>query len=114
MNIQMKKFGIHFQSEKIKKFENDLNFQLTENGKNLSNGELQMLCLARVLLKKKKILILDEVTSNVDVKNDNLFQETLKKYCSKITILIIAHRLNTILDCDKILIIDNGNVLEFR
>eukprot|EP01080_Neovahlkampfia_damariscottae_P008401 gene8401-226_t len=99
--------------KKIKKWENNLEFQLTESGNNLSNGELQMLCLARVLLKKKKILILDEATSNVDVKNDNLFQEILRKYCTKTTILVIAHRLNTILDCDKILIIEKGKVINF-
>ena len=72
-----------------------------------------MICLARSLLRKSKFLVLDEATSAVDMATDELIQTTLKKEFKDCTVLTIAHRLNTIIDYDRILVLDRGMVKEF-
>jgi ABC-type multidrug transport system fused ATPase/permease subunit len=88
-------------------------FKINKDGNNFSFGEKQLICLSRCLLKKSKILILDEATSNIDQGNDSIIQNSLKKYFKNLTIIIIAHRIETILDCDKIMKIDNGVIVDF-
>jgi len=85
-----------------------------EGGSSLSSGQRQLLCFARALLRKSKILILDEATSAVDLQTDLAIQEIIRgKQFSGVTMLTIAHRLNTILNCDRILVLDSGTVAEF-
>lgn len=90
-----------------------LDAPVSEYGENFSLGQRQLFCLARVLLKKTKLLLLDEATSSVDVETDELIQKTIRSQFSDVTILTIAHRINTIIDSDRILCIDDGRVAEF-
>ncbi|XP_055295954.1 multidrug resistance-associated protein 1 isoform X1 [Sitodiplosis mosellana] len=90
-----------------------LNHEVTEGGENLSVGQRQLVCLARALLRKTKVLILDEATAAVDLETDDLIQKTIRSEFNDCTILTIAHRLNTIIDADKIIVLDKGRVSEF-
>lgn len=89
-----------------------LNTVLVENGVNLSQGQRQLLCLARALLIKAKVIILDEATASVDVKTDATVQRVLRESCAGVTMLIIAHRLGTVRDCDQILEVRDGRVVD--
>ncbi|XP_027186675.1 ABC transporter C family member 12-like isoform X1 [Cicer arietinum] len=90
-----------------------LDAQVSERGDNFSVGQRQLLSLARALLRRSKVLVLDEATASVDVRTDALIQKTIRQEFDSCTMLIIAHRLNTIIDCNRILLLDAGRVLEY-
>lgn len=94
---------------------NPLLVKISEGGANLSIGQRQLMCLGRVLLKLNysNILVLDEATAAVDVETDQILQETIRSEFKDKTIITIAHRLNTILDSDRILVLEKGQVAEF-
>ncbi len=97
----------------IAEMPNLLQAPVAEYGDNLSQGQRQLLCLGRALLKKCRILLLDEATSSVDYETDKEIQQTLRRAFAGCTVLTIAHRVNTILDSDKILVMVDGKVGEY-
>ncbi|KAI1722936.1 ABC transporter transmembrane region domain-containing protein [Ditylenchus destructor] len=90
-----------------------LEHEITEGGDNISIGQRQLVCLARALLRKTKVLVLDEATAAVDMATDALIQNTIKSEFSDATVITIAHRLNTIMDYDRILVLEDGRIKEF-
>lgn len=102
----MKKIGItHFAS--------NLNTIIESNSSSYSSGQKQLICLARAAINKCKILVLDEATANMDAETDNKLHFIIKDIFSECTVISITHRLSSVFFCDKVLVLDCGNVVEF-
>ncbi|KAJ3215100.1 hypothetical protein HDU67_000804 [Dinochytrium kinnereticum] len=99
--------------EAVVKMENGIEASVHAGGENLSVGQRQLLCLARAMVRKPRLVVLDECTANVDLETDHQIQQSLRENLKGATILTIAHRLNTVIDYDRILVLDQGEVAEF-
>ncbi|KAH8833430.1 multidrug resistance-associated ABC transporter [Flagelloscypha sp. PMI_526] len=91
----------------------NLNSSVSEGGENFSTGEKQLICMARAVLRRSKILIMDEATASVDYATDELISQTIRREFRNSTILTIAHRLRTIIDYDRVMLLDQGRIVEF-
>ncbi|CAI2167258.1 20609_t:CDS:10 [Funneliformis geosporum] len=105
------------QSAHLKQYilnmDDKLQAKILEGGDNFSQGQRQLLCLARALLRRSNVIVLDEATASVDVETDFQIQNTIRTEFNWATLLCIAHRLRTIIDYDRVLVLDHGNVAEF-
>ena len=96
----------------IEKLSNKYNEEVVEFGSNFSTGERQLLSFARTIIRNPSIMILDEATANIDTETELLIQESLEKMKSIGTMLIVAHRLSTIRNSDKIIVLEDGRIIE--
>ncbi|XP_023228994.1 multidrug resistance-associated protein 4-like [Centruroides sculpturatus] len=99
--------------EVIDKLPGGLDTNLTEGGRNFSVGQKQLICLSRAILRQNKILVMDEATSNIDNLTDSLIQKIIREKFLTCTVLTIAHRLNTVIESDRIMVLDTGRIQEF-
>ena len=106
----MEKIGFDYI---VKNNDKGLNQKIEEGGENLSVGEKQLICITRAILRKSKIIVMDEATANIDYKTEEIIQKAISEILEESTIITIAHRIKTIINYDKILILDNGSVVNF-
>lgn len=97
----------------VQQMDGGLDAKMSDGGANFSMGQRQLVCLARAILRNNKILILDEATANVDPETDKLVQRTIRDQFGECTVLTIAHRLHTVMDSDRVLVMDAGKAVEF-
>ena len=98
----------------LKNLEDDekLNFEIKENGNNLSTGEKKLICFARTVIKRNKIVIMDEITSSLDDESKNIINENINKYFKKCTLIMITNQLEMLKKCQRIIVIDNGQIIQ--
>ena len=98
----------------VERLSGGLDAPVAEMGENFSQGQRQLICLARVLLRKRKVVLMDEASSSLDFESDEALQRAIKTSFADATIITIAHRLNSIISCDRVLVLDNGKVRAWR
>ncbi|RZC40830.1 uncharacterized protein BDFB_005146, partial [Asbolus verrucosus] len=101
------------ETAKLKELVPSLDYQIIEGGSNFSSGQRQLICLARAIISKNKIIILDEATSNMDPETDVMIYTTIQENFSSCTVVTIAHRLHSVLYSDKVMVVDKGRIVEF-
>ena len=106
----MKKIGFDYI---INQHQSGLDQKISENGSNLSIGEKQLICITRAILRKTKIIVLDEATASIDYKTEEIIQKALNELLVNSTMICIAHRIKTVINADKILVLENGEIVEF-
>ena len=106
----MKKIGFDYI---LNQNNEGLDQYISENGNNLSIGEKQLICITRAILRKTKIIILDEATASIDYKTEEIIQKALNEIMSDSTMICIAHRIKTVVNADKIIVLENGKIIEF-
>lgn len=108
MNVLKIMSCTHLADEKEEK----LDFLIQEGGSNMSIGEKQLICIARAISRKSKIVVMDEATASIDVRTEELIQKALTISLKDATVITVAHRIKTIFDCDRILLLETGEVIE--
>ena len=106
----MKKIGFDYI---VKRNNLGLNQEIAEGGSNVSVGEKQLICITRAILRKSKIIVMDEATASIDYKTEELIQKAINEILDNSTFITIAHRIKTILNYDRIIVLDNGNIVDF-
>ena len=106
----MKKIGFDYI---VKRNNLGLNQEITERGSNLSVGEKQLICITRAILRNSKIIVMDEATASIDYKTEELIQKAINEILNNSTFITIAHRIKTILNYDRIMVLDNGRIVDF-
>ncbi|CAH0564200.1 unnamed protein product [Brassicogethes aeneus] len=91
----------------------DLALRVNENDSSFSTGQRQLICIARAILRKNKIVVLDEATANMDPETENLIQNTIEQNFNYCAVFIIAHRLQSVMNCDRVIVLDRGEIIEF-
>ena len=106
----MEKIGFDYI---IKRNNGGLNQEIAEGGSNLSVGEKQLICITRAILRKSKIIVMDEATASIDYKTEEMIQKAISELLNESTFITIAHRIKTIINYDKIITLDNGQIVDF-
>ena len=106
----MQKIGFDYI---VKRNKDGLNQEIAEGGSNLSVGEKQLICITRAILRKSKIIIMDEATASIDYKTEEIIQKAISELLNDSTFITIAHRIKTILGYDRILTLDNGQIVDY-
>ena len=101
------------ETDKEKEEHSLLDRHIEQHGNNLSVGEKQLVCIARAILRKTKIVVMDEATAHIDLKTEEKIQKVFNEKLKGVTVITIAHRIKTIINYDRILVLENGKVVEF-